>query len=276
MGWIILVVILIGLILAVWEYFNVKHLAELFQKCNTLTFGAKGSGKDVVFQKVINFRKKPYYAIMPYGGKYTHLDVKDVNVSPNTYENFIKGNTSVVKKTLKENMDFYISDAGVILPSHYDGLLSKEYPSFPIAYALSRQLWHMNIHMNTQAIDRPWIKLREQADSFIKARGCLNLGFALLVFFRTFEKKKSADMDMSPMGGSFLNAYGRAESKVYVATYGKIKNGWFLIRKKKIAYDTRYFHYVLFGERAPKKTKRKPRHIRKVSAPVAEQHNPKQ
>jgi len=256
MIWVIIALIIL-LILVLWEHANVSHLDTLFRKNNTITFGKKGDGKDLIFQKIINRQNKPYYATIPYDAKhYEKLTLADLSLKPNTYENFIRGEVVQVEKKLKENQDFYITDGGVSLPSQYDNLLSKTYPSFPIAYALSRQLWLMNIHINTQAIGRVWIKLREQADSYIKARGVINLPFVLLCFFRTYEKQKSAENDMSPMVvGLLANKYTKGEASVYEATNGRIKNGWFVIRKSKIKYDTRAYHKTLFGYEAKNKTR---------------------
>lgn len=51
----------------------------------------------------------------------------------------------------------------------------------PIFYALSRHLYNNNIHVNVQNLGRLWLKLREQADSFIRVLGTTDRGSYLLV-----------------------------------------------------------------------------------------------
>ena len=75
----IILVAVIGLII----YFKKsnKLIKTAFENSSTYTFGAKGKGKDLLFQKVINLRKKEgYYSNIYYGGAYNHLSLKELNV----------------------------------------------------------------------------------------------------------------------------------------------------------------------------------------------------
>lgn len=254
----IIFVILIVIILIIMLYFkrNNAYIKNKFIDNNTIIFGVKGSGKDLLTQLVIYLRYKQkkdtiYYANNDYGYNYNHCTLKDLSVYPNTYENLIENKIHTINKTEKrESIDCYISDAGIYLPSQYDTLLSKLYPSFPIYYAISRHLYNSNIHMNVQNLERIWKKIREQADHYILARGCINIKFLPWIFVKTryYSRYQSALEQVSPMSKvGLLNKYNRALIAEYEAKNGIIKNGICCIRKSKIKYDTRHFHKNFFG-----------------------------
>ncbi len=148
-----------------------KVLINEFSRCNVMVFGKKGTGKDVLFAHVIALRGEKHYANIPYDKNTEVITLDEINVGDNTYEDFINGTVRPVPARFKERCDIYISDGGVYLPAQYHGLLEKKYPSMPAFFALSRQLYDLNIHINSQALQRPWDKLREQADSYIQILG---------------------------------------------------------------------------------------------------------
>jgi len=225
---------------------NMSNLKKIFKGGNVIVFGKKGKGKDLLFQNVIKHRKKPYYSNIDYGYKLEKIvNVGDINVNPNTYIDFIKGSTKKVKLPLKQDLDVYISDCGVCLPSQYDTQLSKLFPSFPIYYALSRHLTNSNIHCNTQALNRVWIKLREQADYFIKCRSIIKLPFFIIENYTIYDRYQSALNDVRCSSSRLFNKYSKAENDVYNAENGEVKNGFVIISKRSIRYDTRYFRRVL-------------------------------
>ena len=159
-----------GLILAVKFQKGKQVLIKCFSEENCIIFGAKGAGKDLINNKVINARKTDCYANIPYNKDYcTVRSIKAFSVEPNTFENILNDDIKVIKKENKEQCDMYISDGGIILPSQYSNQLIKNYPSLPIYYALSRHLTNSNIHINTQYLGRVWDKLREQAGFYIRA-----------------------------------------------------------------------------------------------------------
>lgn len=238
-----------------------KRVVRHFETGNVIVFGHKGKGKDLVFQKVINSRKKPYHSNLDYGGDYHPFALKDFDLK-NDYRNFIQDNVQVVDKSNYpyEKEDVYISDGGIVLPSTYDGILSKVYPSYPVAFALSRHLWANNFHINTQAIGRVWIKLREQADYFVEACGVYSLPLFLIVKVRTYDKLESATQNLLPYekGLINLNKYDKALVNQWHATNGEVKEGFLIISKRSIKYDTRAYHTIIFGNPAPSnKRKRK-------------------
>lgn len=230
-----------------------RRLLDYFKESSCIVYGAKGKGKDLIFQKIIYMkRKKPYYSNVNYGYQYYKEPIINLSVSPNTFKKFINDKIDLINKNDKyEGIDYYISDAGVYLPAQYNGELNKRYQSLPIYYALSRHLYNSNIHMNTQFLGRAWNMLREQADKFIKACGKLKIGkwiFVKVMFYDRYESAMSNILPMKP--GGLFNKYYKAQYEQFKSTYGEIKKGLFLIRIKDIRYDTRVFHKILFGETA--------------------------
>lgn len=230
-----------------------KRLKDYFKESSCIVYGAKGKGKDLIFQKVIYMkRKEPYYSNVNYGYQYYKEPLINLSVTPNTFKKFINDKIEIIVKNNKyEGIDYYISDAGVYLPAQYNGELNKRYQSLPIYYALSRHLYNSNIHMNTQFLGRAWNMLREQADKFIKACGKIKIGQWIFVKVMFYDRYESAMANILPMKkGGLFNKYYKAQYEQFISTYGEIKKGLFLIRINDIRYDTRVFHKILFGETA--------------------------
>lgn len=249
----IILVLLILVILAIfWRLEkNAKFIARKFEEGNTITFGAKGKGKDLLLQKVIKVRKKKYFSNVDYGYGFNYIDLAELALGKNTYENFIEGIVEVVEKNEQlEGADIYISDAGIYLPAQYHYLLDKKYKSLPIFYALSRHLYNNNVHVNTQALNRVWDKLREQADSYFKALRTFKFCGLLFTKIRYFETYETASENRAPMRRRMLNKYSKALSDEYQAYNGLVFDMWICQRVSSVKYDTRHFHDVVFGREA--------------------------
>jgi len=242
------VVLLFVFILLFVCWLNGKRLRSYFNS-SVIVFGKKGTGKDLIFQYVINHSKKAqkdaYYSNLNYGGKFVETNVKDISVNPNTFLTLIKGQYTQVDWAFHNKCDIFLSDGGIYLPSQYDGTLDKLFPSFPIAYALSRQLNENNIHLNTQALGRVWLKVREQGEFYIKANRTISIFGFLITFWTGFDRYQSALDDVRPMGGRIFNKFSKAEKDTFIATHGYIKKGFIVQRKKNIKYDTFAFRYKL-------------------------------
>ena len=236
-------------------------LIKIFNKNNVIVFGKKGTGKDLLFQYVINARHQKHFSNIKFNKNTQNICLKDLELSNNTYDNFISNNVYLEeKKEQFEGKDFYISDIGIMLPSQYDTKLYKSYPSFPIFYALSRHLYNSNVHCNTQNLNRVWKALREQADSYIKCIGVdspffLSLFGFLRINFIIYDKYESAEKSLLPLPYGFMNKFLNANAKQYYATNGDIKKCYVLINKKSIHYNTRAFHEVVFGFKFKKNSK---------------------
>ena len=255
MSAILIIVILIGLLLALVLFIKHKlfmdNLYWHFKHVNVITFGKKGSGKDLVTDKVIRHRKEFYYANIPYSHEdYEVVKLKQVSCEPNNYENIV--NDKIVKQPhqFKEGKDIYISDIGIYLPSYMDNKLYNKFPSMPILYALSRQLYNNNIHCNTQNLERGWKALREQADFYVRCKRTYKLPFLLITSVVTYDKYDSAKKALEPIRSRMLNKYSKAEVDIYKAENGEIRKGLIFSLKRKVKYDSRYFEKVLLeGER---------------------------
>lgn len=273
---IVLAVFLVGatLVLLFLSWLNKKRLCARFRANNVIVFGRKGKGKDLIFQEVIHKRGERYRANIDYGYKLVEIiDGRYCNVDPNTYVDFIEGSVQKIeKKPDSEGVDVYFSDAGIMFPSQMDSALHKRFPSFPIYYALSRHLYGNNVHCNTQALPRVWKALREQADYYVRADGIIKLPFVIVARFTTYTKYETACRDEDVAKTRLFNKFSKAETDTLNASRGEVKKGFFFIRKRSIKYDTRYFHRVLFGRRAPKP---KPSRLRVLISRIFKARKPK-
>ena len=235
-----------------------KFIVKQFERCNIIVFGKKRTGKDLLFQFVVNKRDVPHYANIPYSAKTEIRSVKDFSCTPNTYKNFIDGTVKVIPKKNAERTDFYISDGGIILPSQYQGDLVKLYPSFPTYYALSGHLTDSNIHINTQVLSRVWDKLREQADGYFMTLNTLRSGRVFVTSLIYYDRYQSALDTLRPFPCSFFSSKEKKAMKAdYDAKHGIVKHMLLFQVLPKSCYDTRYYHRVLYGEPAPKRKSRK-------------------
>lgn len=272
MGIALIIVLIIAAIIMVVVI--IKHLLtksrikSAFENGNVIVTGRKGYGKDILFNAVINWRKKDYHSNLNYGGNYHAFDIKDLELTPNTYHNFINGDITQVQKNKSfENSDIYISDGGVYLPSQADYILHKTYPSLPITYALNRHLYNNGIHVNAQRIERIWKSLREQADYFILMRKRpLKMPFFMVIFTTEYDRYESAKRELLPMNNTLFNKYSKAEKDLFRANNGFVKNGMLIIRKNSLKYDSRAFHEIIFGE----KIRRAPTLWEKIKSKVLE------
>lgn len=249
---------IIGLITAIVYLFikttlkrNLIYVIGKFNQGNIIFFGAKGKGKDLAFQNVIRIKQKkaPYVSNMDYGSNLKEIiSFKDLTVAPNTYENLIQGKYIKIPPRFEWTTDAFMSDAGIYLPSHFDNKLSKDFPSLPILYALSRQLYKMNIHLNTQALNRVWIKLREQADGYFKALKTISVPFVIFQKVRYFEHYESANRNVLPFKHKIMNKENNALADQFTATNGLIRDMWLVIPKSEIIYDTYWFRKLLIIE----------------------------
>ena len=232
---------------------NKAHLLSLYAKGNTITFGRKGCGKDLLFNYVINNRSKSCYSNIQFNEKRcTVAPLSMLSVEPNTYEQFIAGKVQQIQRnTEREGRDYYLSDSGIYLPSQYNSLLDKQYKSMPIYFALSRHLYGSNVHINTQALSRPWNKVREQADRFIQAVSTWSIcGLVFVTRWRTYDKYESAEHELRAYrAGAFSSKERKARKEEHRALYGDIVEGYVIQFRHNIKYDTRAFATILFGDR---------------------------
>ena len=239
----LIIFVLLLIIFIRLRFVNLSYTAKQFSKQNVIVTGKKGAGKDVLFSAVINRRRKKCYSNIDFGKYSIVKPIAYLNTLPNTYENLLENKITIIEKNIEERTDYYLSDGGIYLPSQYDIALCKSdnYKSLPIFYALSRHLGNMNVHVNVQNINRLWIKLREHADYYINCKLCVNLGLWLYLKTVHYEDYDDCLNNKLPTRRRIDESKGHIEYRRY------------LIPKRFLTYDTRYFHKVFYGVPAPSK-----------------------
>lgn len=250
---IVIVILVITFIISVIFIKNSIVLSDIlhhFKKGNCIVYGKKGCGKDLLTQWVIKKRGCDYWSNINYGYKFHPITTGCLSVAPNTFENFIDNDIKKPKvNRLFENEDIYLSDVGVYLPSQYDSLLHKKFPSFPIYYALSRHLASHNIHANTQNLERAWKALREQADFFIRCKKTFKLLGLLITTGYTYEEYNSAKLNLLPFPKPLIESKeSKSLREQFNATNGQIQKFFVIQKIKNIKYDTRAFEKIVYGD----------------------------
>ena len=220
-------------------------LMDIFNNHKTETFGFQGTGKDLLTSHVIRLIGRPYYANIEYDGNVTLFDLKDLNAGGNTYQDLINGTVKKFPRKFAEGWHKYISDCGIYLPSQYYKDLEEIYPGMPVEFALHRQLYNSQIHINSQDIDRPWTKLTEQIDAFINTLGVRREGEYLYVRYVYYTKYDSARKGILPLPRT-EGIDGERDAAQFYATFGTISEHEIRVHIRDVEYDTRYFKNVFF------------------------------
>lgn len=235
---------------------------------NGIIYGAKGKGKGILLNYRIRKDKTKPFCNIPYDNSELLEDIGEYlnSINPLTIHNFINNDIKTIPKIKKfEGRNVFIDDINVYAPNWADSELKKKYPSLPPMLAINRHLYNHFMIVTTQDRERPYKIIKElQSDFSIKAlktKGFSHL-WNCLPFLRNFvytkyiyhEQPKASDMlPFNALGavnagikGAVLTS-GQAQKEIYKSTYGIIRYGFVLQRKKKISYDTRYFHKVVYG-----------------------------
>ena len=270
------VVCLLFLIFLLITRHNFRKIRKMFRRGSVSVCGLRGRGKDMLIANVIARDNRPYISNVDYrvkGNTWIPLDMSFLDVK-NNYRNFIYGNVVPFKYGYPEDVDIYISDTGIYFPSQYNGELNKEFRQFPVFLALSRQIGHCNVHTNTQALNRPWDKVREQSDIYIRCESCRYSGnvrlfkrsrllgrlFGRFVFQRVTvytQFQAAADavkpyvhikvpFSISAKVRAEYKARDRAAYRKFVEDHGEVRR-YFLLYQNKSRYDTRVFKSILEG-----------------------------
>lgn len=233
---------------------GINVVIKLFQRNNVIVFGVKGSGKDLLTGNVAVRRSLPYSSNVDYGGDYYPLDLPKLDLNGNIYRNFLDGDIRPYLHPLPEMCDIYISDAGIYFPAQYNGELNKRYPTYAALQALLRHLNDSALHVNVQALNRVWDKIREQADQYILCRWC-HVFFKKIVMQRitVYEDYDAALKKVRPCRISVPWIGHKTEARIardrFRQQFGIVKNR-FLIYINKSTYDTRIFREILSGSKS--------------------------
>lgn len=262
MGFIFLILALIPFFVVLHFVLNNRRIVRLFSDTSVCVGGARGSGKDLLFNHVVESRKASYISNMVYGGTSDVKSVSSVKSSDfvripfepsvqwslggNVCRDFIEGDIKSYKYPFPDGIDYYISDGGVYFPSQEFSSLNKKYPSFPLFQALVRHLGDCNIHVNVQAFGRLWDKLREQFEYYILCRSSRVL-FGHIVFQRltVYERYQSA-VDKVPAFKRGIGKKSRLQYQDLLCKYGLCRN-YTLVYIMKHKYDSRRFKSILEG-----------------------------
>lgn len=268
--WIIIFPTLL-LILKLIIVFKHRQFNNLIEQ-NVIIHGGRGKGKGLLFQFSILNQKK-VLSNVPFGENTTILNPSLYfnSIKPNDTDNMINDKVSIVKKVEEwENVPYYLDDTAVYFPNYNDTQLKKIYPSMSLFIPIQRHLYDTYTVINVQDINRVYKILRElQTDGYIKALQTIGKGYImqrlpylrkrLIVKYRYHENLESAinnRLPFSKMGiinrstDSLYTSSASAMKESYNGQNGEIKDGFIIIKRKDIKYDTRYFHEKLFGYKA--------------------------
>lgn len=245
---------LILLAVLVYKCLRGRLLLRRYQRDSLIVFGKKGKGKTLLFSEMTRNEKKGYLSTTQFFHKGEEIVNYDVlNVAPNDWEGVLNGKIEKIDRQPYEGKGVYLDDAGIFLPNFADSMLKKKYPSMPIAYAVWRHLYNAPIHINSQAVERTYKLIREQADGFIQVRGVIRIGALAFVRCTYYDRINSAKEELSPMPSRIFNKFSKAEGDQFRAMHGEIKDFLIFAPSWRNRYDSRYFHSVFFGEKAPSK-----------------------
>lgn len=202
-----------------------EWLLHEFRRCNVMVFGKKGTGKDLIFAHVIALRGEKHYANIPYDYNTEVIELHEIAAGDNTFIDCINGTIRPFEPRFKEGFDIYVSDMGIYTPSSEHVMLKNLYPSMPVHMALSRQLYNSNVHVNCQAFERPWIIIREQADSYIQTLGAVQYDDYLYVHIRGYDN------------------YDNAKNEVNWVVEFTVR-----VPIAELTYDSRYFRNLFFKD----------------------------
>lgn len=250
MFWFIVVALLVVfVVLVIVSAVNKKRFVGLFSQGNVIVTGLRGRGKDMAFCVVVNARKKNYISNVEYsspkkGYKCFPLDLKVWEIAQNRYSDFVEDSVKQYVYPYPDDIDYYISDAGIYFPSQYQGELCKKYPSTPLFQALSRHLGDCNIHCNVQNLNRLWDKIREQSDIYVQMYKCRHIfGKLFRITAYVYDNQESCSNRLVPPRFGF-GKQGREAKYNFEIAHGKITKISFFF-KLPFEYDDRRFKRIM-------------------------------
>lgn len=250
MIWVLIVILFIFFLFFFINAFRKRSFVRLFSKGNVIVSGMRGRGKDMAFCIVVNSRKRNYISNVQYSKPSKKFQRFEFNpkvweLAKNTHNDFIDGTVKPYTYPYPDNIDYYISDAGIYFPAQYQAELVKKYPSAPIFQALSRHLGDCNVHCNSQKQNRVWDKIREQSDIYIVMRRCVVIPHTKFVMLWAYEydNEESAEMQLKlPFFG--LGRTARDRKLLFETSHGHIKKHFFITRIP-FKYDSRRFKKII-------------------------------
>lgn len=229
-----------------------RFIVKCFEGGSTVTCGMKRRGKDMLFNYVVNKRRKQYISNCCYTRDRSKfipfVPTEQFSLGGNTFINFVENKLIPYDYPYPDGVDYYISDAGVYFPSQEFSLLSKRYPNFPLFQAICAQLGGCNIHWNVQNFNRLWDKAREQCDFyfFMLSTKVSKIFHIAKVKLRYYDKAQSCQDRVTPMRKRFGKS-AKIEYEKFTASYGVIKE-FTIYFHVPYRYDDRIFKTKLSSE----------------------------
>lgn len=237
---------------------GIRKIKKLFERCNVIVTGLRGSGKDMLTANVIARRRQKYCSNLDYRcakSEYIPFRASDIDCGKNSYKNFISGQVNAYRYPHGDGVDIYISDGGVYYPAQYCNELNRDAPYMSTYQALSRQLADANFHVNVQNLNRLWDKIREQSDTYLRCKWC-KVFFGKIVIQKVIEYDqydaclKRVEPLILPKR-TFNSKEGKTlvdiEKSRYAQMWGRVKPH-ICIYWNKSDYDTRVFRKILEGD----------------------------
>lgn len=257
MWFFILAFVFVLAVIVFLRWFRFRQVIGIFKNHSVITYGERGSGKDLLFSNVVAYRELPYCSNINYCEQKKKaplqypFDPVYIKLGGNTFKNFADNRIIPYSYPLPDKVDYYISDAGVYFPSHADKELDDRYPEVPMFQALIRQLGDAEFHCNIQALDRLWKKIREQAGRYILCLDCkVSKKGRVVQKIRIYDRYQSALDKVEPLKvsmpllGKGVKTDIRLTRAKFKAQYGNITE--MTIRyKNKANYDSRRFKRIL-------------------------------
>lgn len=227
-----------------------KRVMRLFNRGSVCVCGQRGRGKDLLMSNVA-VRQGVYVSNIDYGAERIPLDFSKLDVK-NVYKDIVGGRVKRYVYPYPPKVDIFISDIGIHFPAQYCDRLNRDYPTLPTFLALSRQLGtDVNVHWNTQVLNRCWDKFREQSDTYVLALGVvkplLRLGI-VVQRIRVYELYDACIRRVPPFSVPAPKITASKEVKqayeIEKARYDQ-QNGlvrdYLVIYRNKSKYDDKYF-----------------------------------
>jgi hypothetical protein len=240
--------------------------------------GLRGTGKDMLFSNVVARDKRPYISNVDYKVKSVYIPLDFSRLDPkNNYRQFISGDIVPYDYPYPENVDIYVSDAGVYFPSQFCNELNRAYDKMPVFQALSRQLGDCNFHVNVQNLNRCWDKIREQSDIYIACQKCVvfdnipilrkipiiktllkQMVFQSVIIYDNYQscldrvkpyKHIKTPFSFNSQSRAMYRSKDQEMFRQFQQNFGSVKKR-FIIYRNKSHYDTRLFKSILKGDKA--------------------------
>lgn len=233
-------VIIVGICVAIAVYLYGRNayyryqnawLLDVTEDVNTLIAGLPRVGKGLLMAQLIHLRNEPHYCTQTYDKNTTVIDVKEIKMGENTFENVLKGNIIPFERRFEKGCRIYLPDTALTLPCQYHKILERDYKSMPLFFPLTGQMDNY-IVADCQQFNRLWDKIREQMGAYILVEGHKEFKNYFILNILYYNKYETAIS-----GRGVYRGLNRAE---FERKNGKIERHHIKVYKCYLEYDTCY------------------------------------